>query len=180
MGYTFVVQIHQSRNQLSINFLRFFFTHSTIWFRFQKTMGASSSNILQYKNYLILGFNCFIKLSNISMRNPFHQSDFSPYTLLSLNVFYFSFFINFKRNFFITFLVDTDSDNCICSLTYLFTQNIIIQIIFLRKYDNLRIFLFIFLFCCIIRLIILSCKLVLLLFRKCTSAFWGIKTLIDW
>lgn len=67
------------------------------------------------------------------MLQSFHQSNFSSNWFLSLNIFYLFFFINFQCNFSIIFSVHSYSYNCVGTLTYLFPQYVIIQIMLIRE-----------------------------------------------
>jgi hypothetical protein len=69
------------------------------------------------------------------MIKPFHQSNFTPDTLFPLNVFNFLFFIDFKCNFFIQFLMHSNTDNSICSLAYLLAYDIVTETVLVGEDD---------------------------------------------
>lgn len=62
-----------------------------------------------------------------------HQLDFSSNWLLPIDVNKFVLFVDFHSNLLTWWFMESNSNNCICSLTYLFPNNIIFNCCLLSK-----------------------------------------------
>lgn len=98
----------------------------SIRFAFQVSMKRSTTNMFHYKNNILSCINNLKQLDYVLMLNPLHQLNLSFYTLSSIRLFQFIFFINLESNLLICRLMKTNSDNSISSLSNLFANNIII------------------------------------------------------
>ena len=110
------------------------FLQPSLTFAFQVAMQLSSSYILhdQYDIFLII--NNFVELNDILVAHPLHQLNFSfhrpsPVWLLQLDL-----LVYFHSYLLISRLMETDSNDSICSRANWFTNDIVIQAVVSRKY----------------------------------------------
>jgi hypothetical protein len=89
-------------------------------------MKGSTTNMFHYENNILSCIDNLKQLNYVLMLNPLHQLNLSFYTLSSIWLFQFIFFINLKCNLLICRLMKTNSDDSISSLSNLFANNIII------------------------------------------------------
>ena len=96
---------------------------------FQIWVETSSSYIFHHEIYVRVGLECFDKLDDIWMVHFLEQDNFTAHTSLPINVWQFGLIINLYGIFLIVFPRSCHSHNCVCSLTNLPSEYVIMNTI---------------------------------------------------
>jgi hypothetical protein len=91
-------------------------------------MERASVDILHNEEHLLMGFEGFVKLSDIRMVKSFHNFHFSLDTLASVWFKQFNFFINFDGNLLVQRFMKAQADDSVSTLTNTFTDYVVIKV----------------------------------------------------
>ena len=100
-------------------------------------MGRPTRHELEHKNHLRFRFNHVVQFCYVGVVDPFHDLDFSPNGLLPLNVFHLLFLVDFKSNFLVCLLAHAQEHERVSSLSDLFTDDVVIDVVVVTEYNHL-------------------------------------------
>lgn len=75
---------------------------------------------------MCVGLNHIVEFGNVWVIHTLHNFDLTPNRLLSLQVFYFVFLVNFEGNFLVCLLVEAEVDQGIGTLANLLTNQVVV------------------------------------------------------
>ena len=136
MSDTPCMTIFQSFQYLLKNAFGIPFLQSPLRLWFEIPMKRATSNIFHDQNDILRGINDLVKLNDVLMTHSFHQLDLSFHRSPSIWFLKLVLFIDLHCHFLVGRFVQTNPDNCICTLSDLFAYNIVIKAAVLWKYHS--------------------------------------------
>ena len=123
-----LVTVVNSLDYLSPQIFCLKFRHLPIWLHFQISMQTSSVDVFHENKDLLMRFKGLVEFRNIRMIKLFHDFHFSFNRFASIRFKKFNFFINLYSDLLIKKFVQAKPYNCVSSLAYTFTNNVVIKI----------------------------------------------------